>query len=344
MPNMQGIHHPKFGPADKPVPPNVVPRVVSAGLRPCPRCSSGIRVRDHYCRSCGFDVSTLPPPPPEGRSVGVWTVPGPEGVVPYRPLSGHTTALRGVLALLGCSAVAMTLLSLTVARALGTWLPWPRLHHPEWSELQTWGGLLAIVQLTLIAMVTLLVVLWTRRAYRNLPALHVTGCRFAPRWATLGWLIPGVNLVVPKLVLDDTWRASEPKARPWTTSWRQAPVPAALHLWMICSLAALPVVVLVQIQLSMMGSLPPSPKMVSSTETLYLVLALAEVLLVGCCVLLWRVVGMITERQRERAYVLGPAAPLRTEDEPASPGPVEHVVPVPLLLVPKADLERIGRY
>ncbi len=177
MPNLGGIHHPRFGPPDREPLPIVAPRVLAPGHRPCPRCADGFRSRDHYCRSCGFDVSGLAPPPPEGRTVGVWTSPGPQGSDWYRSLSVLTVALRGVLTLIAVCAVAIAAVSAMVSDDLTGHMPWPTGTHgtTDWASLQSWSGTLAVAQLALIALATLLLVAWTRRAYRNLPALDVTG-------------------------------------------------------------------------------------------------------------------------------------------------------------------------
>src|SRR5215831_11648175 len=107
MPNFSGRYRPCFGP-DAPEPPPIVrPRVVSPGERPCPRCAAGIQDGDHYCRSCGLDVDRLAPLPPEGRTVGVWTTPGPGGMEAYRPLHRRTAALLILLALVSAAGLAL---------------------------------------------------------------------------------------------------------------------------------------------------------------------------------------------------------------------------------------------
>ncbi len=263
LPNMAGSHHPKFGPPEREPSPLFVDRVVGPGLRPCPRCADGIRASDHYCRSCGLDLADLAPLPPPGRTVGVWTTPGPEGDDWYRSTAVSSAAVRlvlGAVALVGACVVANSLL---IYQALGGWIPilGSAGPHPNWADLQNWSGNLAALQLVLIALATVLVIAWTRRTYRNLPALNVIDLRLRPAWAMWGWLIPGVNLVLPKRVVDDTWRASDPTDAPYApgeSGWQRHPTPTIHHLWWICTLVALPLVVLTELQLSLAGSLPPA--------------------------------------------------------------------------------------
>jgi hypothetical protein len=280
--------------------------------------------------------------PPEGRTVGVWTTPGPNGTDWYRPLGGWTTVVRVLLMSVATMSVAIALLSVMINRDLSGSLHLPRsaADGVDWAAVQAWGGLLAALQLTLVVLAGVGIVLWTRRAYRNLPALDVSGARLARRWAVLGWLIPGVNFVVPKRVLDDTWRASDPAAHPWTTGWLRTPVPTPNHLWTICSFVGLPVVVLVEVPL-LFGSLPPHGD-VHSVAVLYLVLALAQVLLMTGAGMLARVVGTIGDRQRDRAEALGPASPF----VPSTPEPAPESAPalVRPVLVRSAEKERAGLY
>ena len=331
----------------------LVARVVEPGRRPCPRCGDGIRASDHYCRSCGIDVARLRPLPPPGRTVGVWTEPGPHGDDWYHPMAVQTAGLRLVLGAVALISFAVVANSLLVDHELGGWVPLLGSRGPQtnWAELQSWSGSLAALQLGLIALATLLVMVWSRRAYRNLAPLNVVDLRFKARWAVLGWLIPGVNLVVPKQILDDTWRASDPAIPPYASGasgWRRTPVPTAHSLWWICTLVGLPVVVLTELQLSLAGTLPPTTTAgIHDARLGYLLLAGSQALLVFAAILLIRLIGAIYERQRDRADAIGPVAPTRSRSGsgqvPAEPQPAEPV-DVETVFVHALDAQAIGRY
>lgn len=357
LPNMAGSHHPKFGPPEREPSPLFVDRVVGPGLRPCPRCADGIRASDHYCRSCGLDLADLAPLPPPGRTVGVWTTPGPEGDDWYRSTAVSSAAVRlvlGAVALVGACVVANSLL---IYQALGGWIPilGSAGPHPNWADLQNWSGNLAALQLVLIALATVLVIAWTRRTYRNLPALNVIDLRLRPAWAMWGWLIPGVNLVLPKRVVDDTWRASDPTDAPYApgeSGWQRHPTPTIHHLWWICTLVALPLVVLTELQLSLAGSLPPATTAgIHAAQMGELLLACSQALLLFAAVLLTRIVGSIYERQRDRADAIGPVSPATQPwragsgpgDQPASPE-ADTQPATTSVFVHALDAEAIGRY
>jgi hypothetical protein len=70
---------------------------------------------------------------------------------------------------------------------------------------------------------------WTGRMYHNLFALGVDDLRFSPGWGVGAWFVPFLNLVRPKQIVDDLWRASDPQAAPST--WRNRPVSGIVHGW-----------------------------------------------------------------------------------------------------------------
>ena len=85
-----------------------------------------------------------------------------------------------------------------------------------------------IVQVLAVSCVCLLAG-WTRRLYRNLQPLGFHR-RFGEGWAFAGWFVPFVNLVRPKQVVDEIWRAGDPQRRAGTP-WRDWTVSPLLHCW-----------------------------------------------------------------------------------------------------------------
>lgn len=73
---------------------------------------------------------------------------------------------------------------------------------------------------------------WAVQAYRNLPALRIDERRYWTIWLIVGWIIPGANLLVPKLVVNDLWRASSPEASlVGGDSWQRRPVHTIVNSW-----------------------------------------------------------------------------------------------------------------
>jgi hypothetical protein len=65
-------------------------------------------------------------------------------------------------------------------------------------------------------------VTWFARVVRKLHASRPGEFRYGPGWAIGGWFIPFFNLVQPKLMLNDAWRAAVD---------RRERVPLVFHLW-----------------------------------------------------------------------------------------------------------------
>lgn len=101
----------------------------------------------------------------------------------------------------------------------------------RWSEiLQTVGA----------AAVGIPFIVWLRRAYLNLGPLGTRSLRFKPGWATGAWFVPGANYALPKAIVNDVWRASDPGLPPEVDRPpKGAPVPIAINLWWAAWVAAL---------------------------------------------------------------------------------------------------------
>ncbi len=99
-------------------------------------------------------------------------------------------------------------------------------------------GLLVLLTVTGLAFIA-----WAVRAYRNLPALGIRERRYWTIWLVIGWIIPGANLLVPKLLVDDIWRASSPRVPvDGGPGWQHRPVASVVNRWW-CSFLVTPAVV-----------------------------------------------------------------------------------------------------
>jgi Domain of unknown function (DUF4328)/Protein of unknown function (DUF2510) len=70
---------------------------------------------------------------------------------------------------------------------------------------------------------------WFRRAYLD-RSLDRGRLRFSSGWTIGSWFVPFLNLVRPKQIMDDVWRASEPGQAAYPHD-RRPPVPGLLHAW-----------------------------------------------------------------------------------------------------------------
>ena len=101
---------------------------------------------------------------------------------------------------------------------------------------------LTVTLLGTLAVTGIAFVAWAVRAYQNLPALGIEERRYWTIWLIVGWVIPGANLLVPKLLVDDLWRASSPNARiGGGDEWQRRPVASLVNQWW-CSFLLTPAV------------------------------------------------------------------------------------------------------
>ena len=73
---------------------------------------------------------------------------------------------------------------------------------------------------------------WFHRAYENIARLGASDLRASRGWSIGAWFVPILNLVRPKQLMDDIWRASDP-ALPANVAggWRGRTVPGLVHAW-----------------------------------------------------------------------------------------------------------------
>jgi Domain of unknown function (DUF4328) len=165
------------------------------------------------------------------------------------------------------------------------------------AELDAWDArlhLLGILQLLLYLATGVAFIVWFRRAYQNLVALGTQALRFEPGWAVGGWLVPVLNLVRPKQIADDLWRATDPALPDQAgAAWKQVRVPPWLHAWWLLFLLS-----------GVVGILAPDLGEDASIQQLRsaIIATLAgDALALPAGVLACLVVIRITQRQRGRA-------------------------------------------
>lgn len=97
------------------------------------------------------------------------------------------------------------------------------------SSLTTPLSLLAYLFIGLAGVALLaaavLLAMWCFRAHRRVTASDVMEPNWTPQWAALSWFIPGVNYVVPFLVLRELWSVTRRPGEglwPWLWVWEAA--------------------------------------------------------------------------------------------------------------------------
>jgi hypothetical protein len=150
----------------------------------------------------------------------------------YRPLGGPARLVQVLLAI-------FTLV--TLAAVVSDWLELNllnrMLHDPgslllsEANASDDRQALMALLQIGAYALTAIGFLVWFRRAYTNLPVLGTDPLPYAPGWTLGAWLVPYLNLVRPKQIMDTIWRGSDPDRPLADTVVRKGPVSALVHLW-----------------------------------------------------------------------------------------------------------------
>lgn len=151
---------------------------------------------------------------------------------PYRPLGAPAGVVKVLLAVY---------LLVTLAALASDWLqldlPARLLHDPagllaaEANATNSRHTLLALLQGGAYLLISVGFLVWFHRAYTNLAALGIEPLPYSPGWAVGAWLVPILNLVRPKQIMDTIWRGSDPDRPRLDGFWRNGRVPALVHWW-----------------------------------------------------------------------------------------------------------------
>lgn len=182
-------------------------------------------------------------------------------------------------------------------------------------------ALVAILSLVAVVATGAAFIAWFFRAYVNIERLGARELRATKGWSIGVWFIPFVNLVRPKQLMDDIWRASDPALPAGEVrGWRQAAVPPLLHGWWAIFLLA-------GVVSNVAGRLLINADTAADRRTAGLISMLGDGGMIVAAILAVLVVRAVTARQERRAEV-------------GSGGPTaaHHPAPRPL------DAERPGSF
>lgn len=206
----------------------------------CPDCGRDVSSHAIACPHCGYPLT--PEPAPETSPVSPWPEPTlppspplyqqPEPV-PLRYLSfGLTGTVMGFL--WGCVAL-FALAAVAYLAFWGVWLAWSggssTLQELVSAEDFALGALgFAFLALLVTAV---LFVIWSFQAYMAAQSRGATRRQWASGWTIGAWFIPFANLVIPKLVMNEVDRMSNPAAGqpPIDDRWRPLGRMAISDFW-----------------------------------------------------------------------------------------------------------------
>jgi len=163
-----------------------------------------------------------------------------------------------------------------------------------------WQAILSVLIFLVAVPTAVAFLVWLQRAYLNLPTLGVEQLRFSSGWVIGAWFVPLLALVWPKMIVDSTWRDSDPDGpEVVVVPEEQGQVPLSIHLWWGCLLA---MVGCWALSIYLVNGSLTSP----GRERLGYALEIASsATAIAAAVLAFGLVGDIADRQRRRAERLG---------------------------------------
>jgi hypothetical protein len=183
-------------------------------------------------------------------------------------------------------------------------------------------GLYAIVALAVLVATGIAFIAWFYRAYVNIEHLGASELRMGKGWTIGAWFVPILNLVRPKQLMNDIWRASDPaRTAGDRTDWKSAPVAGLIHWWWGLLLVSGFVANVGAREVDAAGSL--SERRSAGQWEMY-----GEYMTIVAAILAILVVRAVTSRQEVRAAVIGATA-TQVAYEPAQPLALENPSSVP---------------
>lgn len=143
-------------------------------------------------------------------------------------------------------------------------------------------GMVGLSYLFLLVTAVVFIV-WMYRYWGQLHAVHGTASRHGRGWTIGGWLVPIVNLWIPKQLMDDFWRHTGTSA----PRGLKEPVSPLLHVWWAAWLVG---GVLQQVS----GALEPGDE--SSWHAFYAITVISDAIWAAAAVLAAVIVGRLVTR------------------------------------------------
>jgi hypothetical protein len=223
----------------------------------------------------------------------------------YRPLRGRAqvvVALLVVTVLISCVAVLYELDLQALMDRMAAGQP---VGSADLDTADDRIALISILSLAALVCTGIAFIVWFFRAYQNIERLGARDLRVKHGWAIGSWFVPIVNLVRPKQIMNDIWRASDPALPAGEVrGWQRAAVPSLLHGWWAVFLIG-------GLVSNVAGRMIEKSEDVAARQSAGTVAMLADGGLIVGAVLAVLVVRAVTSRQEDRAErVSGGGPPL----------------------------------
>ena len=193
-------------------------------------------------------AGVLPPPPPDlypgatppPPSAGYPYAPtGPDmwaPQLPLRPVPGSLAGwLQGLFWVVAAASALMVLTAINARNAFddvddrfGTFS-----QFQNWSDADAFVGLAGLLYSIARLALFVVIIVWAWRCHKAAAGLNPGPRRWPAGWTIGGWFIPFANIVIPKLVLDETERiAAAPRNNGTAMNWKAVKIsPLGIAWW-----------------------------------------------------------------------------------------------------------------
>lgn len=181
------------------------------------------------CTNCS---APLPPDANTCPACGMWTA-GPPKLVALKSVHSLANALRVLLGVSMASKVVVGVASGVAAASLSGYdstAPYELvpLTFAEWVEaIAGYASFLPYLGCAITFIV------WLFRTRHNAEVLSAVRHRRARGWLIAGWIVPVVSLWFPKQVVDDIWRASDPRTPATRITLDELPHSGLVTAWWV---------------------------------------------------------------------------------------------------------------
>ncbi len=239
---------------------------------------------------------------------------------PFLQLRGRANVVVALLVASALISVLSILYELDTQSLLDQVLAGQLIGEAEAQAADDRTSMVAGLSLAAFVVTAIAFLAWFFRAYVNIERLGARDLRAKKGWSIGVWFIPFLNLIRPKHLMDDIWRASDPELPAGEVrGWQDAAVPGLLHgWWLVFLLASL----VSNVAGRMVLNADSLPDRASAGE----ISMIADGGLIVAAVLAVLVVRAVTARQENRAARVGSGGP-----PAASSAEVQLAQPIPVV-------------
>jgi hypothetical protein len=165
-----------------------------------------------------FTTATAPPPPTPRR--------------PYQSLHVLGRTITAMFVAVACLTALALVALINQAAVIDRIQKGRRVTVDETNLADLWVALTLLPQALVSVALAVVVIIWLWRAYTNIDVLGAGPKRYGRGFTIGAWFIPIGSFFMPKQLINDTWRAADPRA-PGNPMWTKLPIARISSVWWV---------------------------------------------------------------------------------------------------------------